>query len=535
MTIERVLKGLSRPSPGLRGMVVAKKGLVCSAHPLASFTGAKVMETGGNFMDAAIATSAVLNVVEPYNSSLGGDAFMLAYRSSDGSLKAINSSGPAPSAASAEAFPDGVPARGAMAVSVPGQVGAWKVAHEEYATWTWKRLLRPAIQYATGFACNARLSWSIKAAARELRAQPAWRDTFLQSGTAPEPGDIFAQKDLARSLRILATEGPDDFYQGTIAERIASCVGKSGGLLAKEDLSRYEAEVLNPIRTKYRGLDVFEQPPVSQGHILLEELNIVEGYDLSSLQPDGPDAVHLLVEAMKLAFADRHRYAGDPRFVGFRVDRIIDKKHAARRRSLIHSRKARATYPAQGTSTSDTTYFAVADGEGNAVSFIQSLFHGFGSGLVVPGTGILLNDRMAGFSLDPASPNVLAAGKRTVHTLNTYMVFHEGRPLFIGGTPGGDRQVQTNLQIITRLLDWGMNVQQAVEAPRWASAGGLLLHLESRYPRPTVRALCAMGHRVDQVGPWGAGGAVQLIMIHPATRALIGGSDPRCDGCAIGF
>jgi len=533
--MERVLKGVSRPFPGLRGMVMAKRGLVCSAHPLASFAGAKVMESGGNFMDAAIAASAVLNVVEPYNSSLGGDAFMLAYRSSDGSLKAINSSGPAPSAASTEAFPDGIPARGVMAASVPGQVGAWKVAHEEYGALTWKRLLRPALQYARGFPCSARLSWAIKAAAGELRAQPGWRDTFLQSGGAPEPGDIFAQKDLARSLRILATEGPDDFYQGSIAERIASCIGTSGGLLSEEDLSGYEAEVLDPIRTQYRGLDVFEQPPVSQGHILLEELNIVEGFDLSSLRPDGPDAVHLLVQAMKLAFADRHKYAGDPRFVDFAVHRIVGKKHAARRRSLIHRHKARATYPAGNMPSSDTTYFAVADGEGNAVSFIQSLFHGFGSGLVVPGTGIILNDRMAGFSLDPASPNVLVGGKRTVHTLNTYMVFNEGRPLFVGGTPGGDRQVQTNLQIITRLLDWGMNVQQAVESPRWASAGGLSLHVESRYPRSTTGSLRKMGHKVQLVGSWGGGGAVQLIMIHPQTQALVGGSDPRCDGCAVGF
>jgi len=535
VAIDRILAGLSKPFVALRGMVVAKRGLVCSSHPLASFAGARVMDCGGNFMDAAIATSAVLNVVEPYNSSLGGDAFMLVYRASDFSLRAINSSGPAPLRASVQAFPQGIPIRGLKAASVPGQVAAWKLAHDEYGTWPWNRLLEPAIRYAGGFPCSARLSWAIKAAATQLRTEPTWRDLFLQSGKPPEIGETFVQADLARSLRILADEGPDDFYRGSIARRIASFMADEGGLMDEGDLSGFEAEIIEPIRTEYRGFEVVEQPPVSQGHILLEALNIVEGFDLPSLAPAGAEAVHLLVEATKISFADRYAHSGDPRFVSFPVHRIISKEHAARRRSLINARQAQAGYPADEIPSSDTTYFAVADGEGNAVSFIQSLFHGFGCGVLVPGTGILLNNRMAGFSLDAASPNVLVGGKRTIHTLNAYMVLRDGRPLFIGGTPGGDRQVQTNLQVITGLLDWGMNVQRAAEFPRWAVAGGAALHMEDRFPRSTVRALRDMGHDVDLVGAWGAGGAVQLIMIHPETHALIGGSDPRCDGCAVGF
>ncbi len=517
---------------------MSDRGLVCSAHPLASRTGIAILDSGGNFIDAAIATSAVLNVVEPYNSHLGGDAFLLAYRSSTGLLEAVNSSGPAPTSASIEAFADGVPVHGIRAVSVPGQVRAWKLAHEEYGRLPWPDLLAPALRYAKeGFPCNSRLSSAIKSASLELKGNSEWRKVFMPGGEAPRPGHIFVQTDLARSLRTLSDEGPDAFYEGRIAEAVCEFARNAGGLLGMEDMASFESEVLVPIRTTYRSFEVFEQPPVSQGHILLEELNIVEGFELSSLEPDGPESVHLLVEAKKLAFADRYAHSGDPRFISFPLQTIISKEHAAARRKLIDPERAKADYPSPSPACSgaDTTYFAIADGEGNAVSFIQSLFHSFGSGVVVPNTGILLNNRMTGFSLNPASPNRLVGGKRTMHTLNTYMVFDEGSPLFVGGTPGGDRQVQTNLQVITRLLDWGMNVQEAAEYPRWAGHDGLSLSLESRYPVRTVTALRSLGHRLELVGPWDGGGAVQLIMIHPESRALIGGSDPRCDGCALGL
>jgi gamma-glutamyltranspeptidase/glutathione hydrolase len=362
-----------------------------------------------------------------------------------------------------------------------------------------------------------------------------WAEAFLPGDRAPLPGEVFVQPDLCRTLKRISEAGADEFYSGSIAERIVSFSEENGGLLAREDLEGYRAEVIEPLRTGYREFDVLEQPPVSQGHILLEELNIVEGYDLASLGPRSPEAVHLLVEAMKLSFSDRHAHSGDPRFVKIPIDRILSKEHAARRRELIDPERAQAVYPPGSFEDGDTTYFAIADGDGNAVSFIQSLFHGFGSGVVVPGTGLLLNNRMTGFSLEPSSPNCVGGGKRTMHTLNTYMVFHDGRPLFIGGTPGGDKQVQTNLQIITRLLDWGMNVQEAAEHPRWAGAGGSDLVIEARYPRGTIARLREMGHGAQLTGPWSGSGAVQLIMIHPDTGALIGGSDPRCDGCSIGL
>jgi gamma-glutamyltranspeptidase/glutathione hydrolase len=535
MDLKKLIEALSQPYRALRGLVVSERGVVGTAHPLASATGAGILQSGGNFIDAALAVSAVLNVVEPYNSQLGGDAFMLVYTGSDGDLTAVNSSGPAPRSASLGDFHEGVPIRGMASASVPGQVGAWELIHERYATMEWSELLAPSIRYAReGFPVNPRFAEAIRGAYQGLE-DPEWRRTFLPKGRPPRVGERFTQGDLSRSLQSLADGGPREFYEGKIAEDIVEHSNRADGFFSSEDLGSYRAESAEPIETTYRGYTVYEQPPVSQGHILLEELNIVEGYDLSSLDPAGTDAVHLLIEAKKLAFEDRYRYSGDPEFIDLPMDRIISKGHAADRREMIDPLRAERRYGAGGFGEGDTTYFAVADSEGNGVSFIQSLFHGFGSGVVVPRTGIILNNRMTGFSLDPSSPNVLRGGKRTMHTLNTYMVFHEGVPLFIGGTPGGDTQVQTNLQIVTRLLDWGMNVQDAIEFPRWASGESTDLQLESRYPADTVRELVSRGHDVGTVGPWSGNGSVQLIMRHPETGAMIAGSDPRCDGMAVGI
>lgn len=535
MALKSILEGLSRPYRGLRGMAMSTRGLVSSAHPLASMTGTRVLDRGGNFMDAALAMSAVLNVVEPYNSHLGGDAFMLIFTADDGKLRAINSSGPAPRAAGPGDFPAGVPTRGIGAVSVPGQVGSWKVVHDRFCTMPFAKLLEPATEYARcGFPVNPRLQRGISSGVETLGNNEVWRQVFLPRGRPPVTGEIFLQPDLARTLEAIAAEGPDAFYTGSIASRICEHSKRTGGLLAAEDMAGYEAEVLEPISTSYRDFEVFEQPPVSQGHILLEELNILEGFELSAMRQRSPEVVHIMVESMKLAFSDRHGHSGDPHCVRMPLGAMLSKKHAAARRALIDPGRARDGYPA-GSLDGDTTYFTVADAAGNAVSFIQSLFHGFGSGVVVPGTGILLNNRMTGFSLDPSSPNVLEGGKRTMHTLNTYMIFHEDRPIFVGGTPGGDKQVQTNMQIVTALLDWGRNVQEAAEQPRWAGLGGLALEMEARYPKGTISRLREIGHEVSVLPPWGGSGAVQLIMMHPETGALIGGSDPRCDGCAIGL
>ncbi|MBU7004357.1 MAG: gamma-glutamyltransferase [Theionarchaea archaeon] len=536
MTLKKILDGLERPYLGTRGMVMSTGGVVSAAHYLASKTGATILDNGGNFIDAAIATSAVLNVVEPYNSHLGGDAFMLIYSGSDDKLTALNSSGPAPAAASIQDFPEGVPVRGQLAVEVPGQVGAWGLLHREFATMPFSELLEPALRYARdGFPCNVRLSVAINSASSELRAMKPFSDAFMPNGRGPRPGEIFVQSDLARTLEILSNDGPGAFYSGRIAEMIASSFEEGEGLISEEDLAGYSPEILEPLHINYRGFDVFEQPPVSQGHILLEELNIIEGFPIENMKHNGSEAVHLMVEALKLSFADRYEFSGDPRCEQPFVDALISKGHAGSRRELIDAESASPSYPPGEMNRGDTTYFAIADGDGNAVSFIQSLFHGFGSGVVVPGTGILMNNRMTGFSLDPSSPNCLKGGKRTMHTLNTYMVFHEGSPLYIGGTPGGDKQVQTNLQVITGLLDWGLNPQEAAENPRWAWQGVLDLEMETGFPQDTYEELGSRGHRVNIIRSWGGSGSVQVIMVHPESGALIAGSDPRCDGCALGL
>jgi len=536
MSLSGLLNGLDLPYRGTRGMVMSKHGLVSTAHFLASKTGAMILEGGGNFADAAVATSAVLNVVEPYNSHLGGDAFMLVYTSEDGRLRAINSSGPAPASASVDDFPGGIPTRGQRAVEVPGQVGAWGLLNDEFGTMPFHELMAPALGYAReGFPTNTRLSAVINNASKELRSMGPWAEVFMPGGRGPGTGEIFSQGDLARTLEILSRDGPGAFYSGTIADSIASYFGEGDGLIIRDDLEGYSPEVLDPLQTTYRGFEVFEQPPVSQGHILLEELNIIEGFDLPGMEHNGPESIHLMVEALKLSFADRYEHSGDPRFAGSFVDRLISKEHSAERRGLIDPSVARSSYPAGGMGDGDTTYFAIADGEGNAISFIQSLFHGFGSGVVVPGTGIIMNNRMTGFSLEESSPNFLEGGKRTMHTLNTYMIFDSGSPLFVGGTPGGDKQVQTNLQVITRLLDWGLNPQETADNPRWAWQGGTSLDMESRFPRKTVEDLGKMGHDISRIAPWGGSGSVQVIMIHPGSGAMIAGSDPRCDGCAVGL
>jgi gamma-glutamyltranspeptidase/glutathione hydrolase len=358
---------------------------------------------------------------------------------------------------------------------------------------------------------------------------------FMPGGRAPRPGEIFVQADLARTLETLSKEGPGSFYNGTIAEKIVSSFGEGDGLITEDDLAGYSPEILEPLHTTYRGFDIFEQPPVSQGHILLEELNIIEGYPIGEMEHNGSDEVHLMVEALKLSFADRYKFSGDPRCEEPFVDALISKAHANQRRKLIDRDGASSSYPPGELEQGDTTYFAIADGDRNAVTFIQSLFHGFGSGVVVPGTGILMNNRMTGFSLDQSSPNCLKGGKRTMHTLNTYMVLNGESPLYIGGTPGGDKQVQTNLQVITRLLDWGLNPQEAAEEPRWAWQGGLNLDMETGFPEETFEELGRLGHSVNTIGSWGGSGSVQVIMVHPDSGALIAGSDPRCDGCAIGL
>lgn len=517
-----------------RGVVVARNGAVATSQPLATATGLHVLQEGGNFVDAALAVSAVLTVVEPYNSHLGGDAFVVLYEADSRQVHALNASGPAPRAATPDQFPHGIPIRGIRSASVPGLVSAWHLLHERYATRELSELLQPAIRYAQqGFPAGYRYAQVFAAHAEVLRQFPiTWRE-LLPDGELPYPGKIITQPQLGWTLSRIAAAGTMDFYQGRIAERIVRHCQHHDGFFTAADLADPPAEWLSPLQVTYRGYTLYVQPPVSQGFILAQMMNILEGYELRTMDVLSPEVIHLQVEAKKLSFADRETYLGDPRFVHVPMEALLSKEYASQRRLAIDPYHASETVSA-GELQHDTTYFCVVDRYGNAISFIQSIFHTFGSAEIAEGTGVLFNNRMTGFSLDPNSPNYLQPGKRTVHTLNAWLATRDGELAFVGGTPGGDVQVQSSTQILCNLIDFGMNPQEAAEAPRWQHDAESL-KIERRVPLQTLEALQRMGHRVVSLPELGQSGAVQVIAVHSESKALLAGSDPRCDGHAAGW
>jgi gamma-glutamyltranspeptidase/glutathione hydrolase len=440
-----------------------------------------------------------------------------------------------------------MPLDGVHAASVPGAVGVYEALWKRYGTLPWEDLWQPAIALASdGLAITEYISQRFAERADLLSRYPHSAAQFLPNGRAPEAGERWAAPNLARTLRAVAKGGAETFYRGEIAERMLAALNSDGALFEAADFARQEPEIYAPISTDYRGCTVYETAPPSQGFLVLEQLNILEGFDLASLPAFGAERIHLLVEAKKLAFADRNRYAGDPAYVDWPLARLISKAHAARRRAEIDPRQAR--WPDGSIFTEhggDTSYFAVADGEGNALSFIHSLSNSFGCGVVAGDTGVTLNNRAGrGFSLDPSHPNVLAPGRRTMHTLNAYMLFRDGVPWLIGGTPGGDQQAQWNTQVITAIVDHGLPLQEVVDAPRWYSFPGTdpasldrasLLKIDQRISESVRQSLAALGHEVEALAPWSGGGAIQLIQFDQKRGVLRGASDSRPGGAALGF
>lgn len=527
------------------------RGMVASAHPLATLTGMTVLQRGGNAFDAAVAVAAAEGVVLPMMCGLGGDAFVVLHDARRREMVALNGSGVAAAGATREYYASRgltkMPLDGVHSVGVPGAVGVYETLWKRYGTLPWAELWAPAIRLAEdGLVITEHVSRRIAERADLLARYPHSARQFLPDGRPPAPGERWAAPDYARSLRAVAEDGADAIYRGELAGRLLAFLGSEGSTFVADDFARQETVVYAPIATDYRGLTVYETAPPSQGFLLLEQLNVLEGFDLAALSPVGADRVHLLVEAKKLAFADRNRYAGDPAAVRWPLDELISKAHAARRRGEIDPRRARAPAGALLPEyAADTSYFAVVDGDGNAVSFIHSLSASFGSGVVAGNTGITLNNRVGrGFTLEEGHPNVLAPGKRTMHTLNAYLICRDGRPWLVGGTPGGDQQTQWSAQVITNVVDHGMSLQEAVEAPRWFSFPGTdpatlgepaVVRLEGRIPEATRRELAERGHAVETLGPWSGGGAVQLIQLDPARGVLRGASDPRAGGVALGF
>ncbi|MCA8929914.1 MAG: gamma-glutamyltransferase [Alphaproteobacteria bacterium] len=527
------------------------RGMVASAHPAAAAVGMAVLVRGGNAFDAAIAVAAAEGVLLPMMCGLGGDAFVLAYDARTGETLGYNGSGVAAAGATREFFAERghqkMPLSGVHSVAVPGAVSVYEAIWKRHCSMDWAELWAPAIDLAEqGLVINRYVSNRIAEQTSKLARFQHSAAQFLRDGRAPAAGDRWRAADLARSLRAVAEGGAESFYRGAIAERLLAFLRGEGATFEADDFAAQQAVVYSPIATDYRGVRILETAPPSQGFLLLEQLNILEGFDLQSLGNFSGERLHLMVEAKKLAFADRNRYAADPAHVDWPLDVLISKAHADRRRAEIDPASARwpdgAVLAEHG---GDTSYFTVADGDGNAVSFIHSLSAAFGSGVVAGDTGITLNNRAGrGFSLDPTHPNVIAPGRRTMHTLNAFMVLRDDKPWLIGGTPGGDQQTQWNAQVISNLVDHGMGTQAAVDAPRWYSFPGtdpanLGLDPVIRMERPVGdlarKKLESMGHVVETLPAWAGGGAVQLIQMDQERGVLIGGSDSRPGGCALGI
>jgi gamma-glutamyltranspeptidase/glutathione hydrolase len=441
-----------------------------------------------------------------------------------------------------------MPLDGPHAISVPGAVAAWEVVHRRFCSKSWAQLLDSAIGYAEdGFPVPLGIARSFASNAAKLAQFPSTASVFLGSGMPPREGDRLVNPDLARSLRLVAVGGADEFYRGALARQLLQGLQAGGGQFTAADFAGHQAEVYEPISTTYRGHTVYQTRPPSQGFLLLEMLNLMEGFDLAALGHNTPAAIHLMAEAKKIAYADRNRVAGDPHFVDWPLTELISKAYADERRQDIQRDHinvglvARQPVEVDG----DTSYFCVADGAGNCVSWIHSLSNAFGSGYIAEGTGVLFNNRAGrGFSLTPGHPNEIAPGKRTMHTLNCYLAMKDNLPVIIGGTPGGDFQPQCGLQILTSLIDFGMDPQAAVEAPRWWSFPGtdpatinrdMELRVEAEMPEATVHGLEAMGHRMARRRPGVYDGKVQLIIRDPQRSVLMGASDPRGDGAAVGM
>ncbi len=531
-----------------RPAVMGRRGVVASAHPLASDTGLDVLKRGGNAFDAAVAVNAVLNVTQPHMCGVGGDVFYLLFPAREGKVVFLNGSGRAARAAHGDYFRsrglNAIPFRGPMAmITVPGCVDGWHEVLNRYGSMDWKDLLAPAIRYAEdGFPLSHQVAWWI-AGHEDLNVFPSFAEIFFPSGRAPRAGDVLIQKDLARTLRTLAAHGRDGFYRGEIAEKMLQFSHSVGGFLGEEDLHGHHSDWGDPISTTYRGYRIYETPPNTQGLQAIQEFNLMEAFDVRSLGHNSAECLHLMCEAKKTACADRDRYITDPEFADIPLDELMSKDYADRRRSLLNPDRAMSSPAPAGDPRGDTTYFAIMDQWGNAVSCIQSIYFPFGCGMAVPGTGIIPQNRGAYFSLDPTHVNRLEPGKRTMHTLIASMVFDESDELFmVFGSMGGDGQPQTHLAVISNVLDFGMHMQQAIEAPRWLHGSVILgdpksmFNLEGRISSSVIRKLFDLGHEVNVLDDWTWNmGHAQGILRDKNTGVLQGGADPRGDGYALAY
>jgi gamma-glutamyltranspeptidase/glutathione hydrolase len=526
-----------------RPLIMGRRGAVATNHPVATQAGLDVLRAGGTAVDATIAVSLVLSVVEPHMSGLGGDGFFNLHLAG-GQALCVNATGAAPLAATPETYAEGIPVAGPRSTSTPGLLAGLALLHARHGTLPWARLVAPAIEAArTGFAATQAYRHFAAQNRAKLAASAQSAARLLAEGAAPSPGDLIAQPELAETLAEIAAEGAEGFYRGCLAARLAAGIAAAGGVVAEADLAACHAEVQAPIAVPFRGFEVRQTPPNSTGFAFLQMLRILDRFDLMAHERDGPALIHLMVEAKKRAFLDRERWGADPRGLDIPLGRLLSAEYGAELAASIDPQRA-ADLPLRPEKTGDTTYFCVVDAAGNAVSAIQSLNSAFGSGVTAGDTGVLLNNRMAYWHLDPGHPNRLRPGMRVRHTMNAPMVFRDGRLWAVFGTPGADNQVQVNLQVMLAMAVFGLDPQQAVEAPRWTSSqpgqaanyphgGDATLTLEAGLA-DAAPGLAALGHKVAVVPPLEGPCSVAAIRVLD-NGVRMAGSDPRRDGWAAAY
>jgi gamma-glutamyltranspeptidase/glutathione hydrolase len=532
-----------------RSEVIAQHGMAATSHPLATQVALDVLKAGGSAVDAAIAANACLGLMEPTGNGIGGDLFAIVWDPKSKKLHGLNGSGRSPKSLTLEYLQQQgktIPPRGPLPVSVPGTVDGWFELHGRFGRLPMQKVLAPAIGYARdGHPVHETIAYYWARSVPLLSKYPGFTEQFTVKGRAPGKGEIWKNPGLARTLGTIAEGGRDAFYKGDIARTIADYMKAQGGFLSVEDLAAHRSEWVEPVSTRYRGYDVWELPPNSQGIAALQMLNILEGYDLKAMGFGSVAHLHALVEAKKLAFEDRAKYYADPAFVKIPVRELISKPYARERRKLLDPDKAAKRYDAGNPALrdGDTIYLTTADQDGMMVSLIQSNYRGMGSGMAPPGLGFILQDRGELFSLVPGQNNTYAPGKRPFQTIIPAFITRDGKPWLSFGVMGGDMQPQGHVQIVVNLVDFGMNLQEAGDAPRIYHTGsseptgevmadGGLLYLESGFPPETVRGLVERGHAVGATSP-GAYGGYQAIKREDGV--YVGASESRKDGHAAGY
>ncbi len=532
-----------------RSEVIAQNGMACTSQPLATQAALDILKSGGNAIDAAIAANAVLGLTEPTGNGIGGDLFAIVWDAKSQKLYGLNASGRSPYELSLDYFKENgyekIPALGPLPVSVPGCVDGWFELHKKFGQLSMKEILSPAINYAkNGFPVTELIAHYWETNSQILKEYEGFKEIFMHGGKSPAKGEVFKNPYLANTYNLIAAQGRDVFYKGEIAKKIVEYMQAQGGFLSMKDMEEHSSEWIEPISTSYRGYDVWELPPNGQGTAVLEMLNILENYDLKSMGFGSPEYMHLFIEAKKLAFEDRAKYYSDPDFNELPIKQLISKEYAKHRTALINPKKAGLSYPAGELESGNTIYLTTADKNGNMVSLIQSNYRGMGSGMTPGKLGFILQDRGELFSLEEGHMNVYEPHKRPFHTIIPAFVTKNGKPLISFGLMGGAMQPQGHVQIICNLIDFGMNLQEAGDAPRIQHSGssqptgeimtqGGEVSLETGFSYETIRTLMEKGHKISFAnGPYGG---YQAIMKDSINQVYYGASESRKDGQAAGY